>query len=227
MCGRYSLFAELGDLASQWRFDPAPVKADYRPSWNIAPTSPVLAIHAAAGQRHASIRAWGFPFQRQANRTGQPRPIFNARSETIAVIPMFKPRFVSGQRCLIPANGFYEWQTNPSGNGKKALWIHRNDEETFTFAGLYRDGTYPAVTVVTTAPNALMTPIHHRMPVILDKQQGELWIKPDANQETLLDLLSPREWPEMAARTVSSFLNHSGNNGPQLITPAAQTGQLF
>ncbi|MDE0343010.1 MAG: SOS response-associated peptidase [Deltaproteobacteria bacterium] len=215
MCGRISLFAELGDLASQFRFDPGLVDGAYRPSWNIAPTTPVLAVMAEGGRRGAGMMRWGFTYSRRGNHGGSSRPLFNARSETLTERPAFRATFAS-RRCLVPINGFYEW--SGEGGGRTPLWIHRADELPFALAGIYTAGPDGAAAcVITCAPNSLMEPIHHRMPVVLADDDCDDWLAAESKPEMLQGLLEPRDWPELAARPVSGAVNRAGADGPQLI----------
>ncbi len=217
MCGRISLFAELGDLASQFRFDPGLVEGAYQPSWNMAPTTPVLVVTAEDDRRRADIMRWGFTYSRRGSNGGSSRPLFNARSETLTERPAFRAAFAQ-RRCLVPINGFYEWR-NESGV-RTPLWIHRADELPFALAGIYNAGPDAAACVITCAPNSLMAPIHHRMPVVLSDDEYDAWLDPEARLETLQDLLVPKEWPDLAARPVSGAVNRAGVNGPPLIAPA-------
>ena len=226
MCGRISLFAELGDLASQFRFVPDDVGDAYQASWNIAPTGAVLAITAESGQRRAGIMRWGFTFSRPPGKSGSSRPLFNARSETLAERPAFRSAFAQ-RRCLVPINGFYEWRANPGG-GKTPLWIHREDGLPFVLAGIYNTRPDAAASVITCAPNSLMTPIHNRMPVMLADGEYDDWLDPEADPMVLQALLQPREWPEMMAWPVSTAVNRAGSDGPHLIEPAdGETAQLL
>ena len=225
MCGRISLFAELGDLASQFRFDPGWVEGAYRPSWNIAPTTPVLAVMAEDGEHRAGMMRWGFTFSARRSGGGTPRPLFNARSETLTERPAFRAAFAH-RRCLVPVNGFYEWRNE--GSARTPLWVHRNDELPFALAGIYNAGPDPAACVITCAPNSLMAPIHHRMPVMLNADDYDAWLATETKPETLRDLLAPREWPGLAARPVSGAVNRAGADGPQLIdTVAAPSPRLL
>ena len=211
MCGRISLFAELGDLASQFRFNPGLIQEAYRPSWNIAPTAPVLAVMA---EHRAAMMRWGFTFSARQNGGGSSRPLFNARSETLAERPAFRAAFAH-RRCLVPVNGFYEW---PKENrARTPLWVHRTDELPFALAGIYIDGPDAATCVITCAPNSLMEPIHHRMPVMLNADDYDAWLATENGPEMLRDLLAPREWPDLTARPVSGAVNRAGADGPQLI----------
>lgn len=226
MCGRISLFAELGDLASQFRFDSGPVEEAYQPSWNMAPTSPVVAVMAEHDRRRADIMRWGLTFREQRSKGGSSRPLFNARSETLTERPAFRAAFAQ-RRCLVPVNGFYEWRNE---NGVRTpLWIHRADELPFALAGIYNAGPdVAAACVITCAPNALMEPIHRRMPVVLADDDYDAWLAAESKPEMLQDLLTPREWPDLAARPVSGAVNRAGVDGPQLIVPAvAASPQLL
>lgn len=216
MCGRISLFAELGDLASQFRFALGQSNAIYQPSWNIAPTAPILAVRADAGQRLASVMSWGFTFRNRSG-SGSSRPLFNARSETLVQRPAFRAAFAE-RRCLIPANGFYEWRSD--GGKKTPMWIHRTDELPFAFAGLYNTRPAEAASVITCEPNSLMSPIHNRMPVILAAEQYDEWLDPETDVETLQAFLLPSEWPDMTAWDVPNTVNRAGTDGPQLIEQA-------
>ena len=217
MCGRISLFAELSDLASQFGFALNPAVDGYQPSWNVAPTSQILTVTADTGERAAGLMRWGFTYGGQARGGASSRPLFNARAETVAERPAFRAAYAQ-RRCLIPVNGFYEWQSG--GGGKTPIWIHRTDERPFALAGIYDAGPNRAASVITSAPNSLMAPIHHRMPVLLDADNYGAWLDSDADAATLHGLLQPREWPGMTMRQVSNGVNRAGSDGPQLIAPA-------
>ena len=225
MCGRISLFAELGDLASQFRFDPGLVEGAYRASWNIAPTALVLTVMAEDDRRGAAIMRWGFTFSSRRDGAGSSRPLFNARSETLTERPAFRAAFAN-RRCLVPINGFYEWRNE---NGVRTpMWIHRADERPFALAGIYNAGPDEAACVITCAPNSLMEPIHHRMPVVLSDDEYAAWLAAETEPEMLPGLLAPREWPELASRPVSAAVNRAGADGPQLIdTVAAASPRLL
>ena len=219
MCGRISIFAELGDLASQFRFDPGLVEAAYQPSWNIPPTAPILAVTAGDGERRAAIMRWGFTF-RDRRSGGSSRPLFNARSETIVERPAFRSAFAS-RRCLVPINGFYEWRKE---NGtRQPMWIHRADERPYALAGVYNAGTEEAACVITCAPNSLMEPIHNRMPVILDESDYDDWLDSSTDPAALMIMLQPREWPHAEARPVVDAVNRPANDGPELLASAGDS----
>ncbi|MXZ90527.1 MAG: SOS response-associated peptidase [Chloroflexi bacterium] len=216
MCGRFSIFAELGDLAVQFRSNPCWLEAAYRPSWNVAPTAPILAIKVEGGRRIGAVMPWGFTSSPRRSG-GSSRPLFNARSETLTERPAFRSAFAQG-RCLVPVNGFYEWRNN--GGTRTPLWIHRLDERPFALAGIYNAGDDEAACVITCPPNSLMEPIHNRMPVVLDEGDYDAWLNRETEPEMLPDLLAPREWPDLMARPVSDAVNRPGTDGPQLIASA-------
>ncbi len=207
MCGRFGLFDGIDDLA--WYFNVgAEDLAGYAPRWNIAPTMPILTV----GNGNAiSVVRWGIP----GNRNG--RPLLNARSETVHQLPAFRDAFQRG-RCLIPASGFYEWRTQPGG-GKAPVWVHRADGNPIAFAGIIGDdgSSEPAAAIITTEPNSLMVPVHHRMPVILEPADWGQWLHDDGRNPDLRALMLPREWPSLALRNVANAVNRAGNDGPDLV----------
>lgn len=228
MCGRFGLFAELDDLAGQFNFAADPVRDDYRPRWNIPPSAPALTVHNGGGRDGAGARVprilrWGMGRGGGRRGGGAGRPLFNARAETIGQLPSFRDAF-RRRRCLIPANGFYEWRQG-AGRGQAPVWFHRADGATAAFAGIWgtaqtAGGSVDACAVITCAANGLVAPIHHRMPVILQPEQYRLWLAKDLEAEALLALLRPAEWPEMACHPVAAAVNRSGNDGPWLALPA-------
>ena len=207
MCGRFGLFDGIDDLA--WHFNvSAEELAGYAPRWNIAPTMPILTV----GKENAvGVVKWGIPASRGS------RPLFNARSETVHRLPAFRDAFQSG-RCLIPASGFYEWRKQPGG-GNSPVWVHRLDEKPIAFAGIIGDDgrSERAAAIITTEPNSLMAPVHHRMPVILEPEDWRQWLNDDGHNPDLRALLLPREWPNLALRVVSSAVNRAGSDGPELV----------
>ena len=216
MCGRFSIFAELGDLADQFRFNPGWLEAAYSPSWNVAPTAPILVVRAESNQRAGTIIRWGFRSNTRSN-SGSPRPLFNARSETITERPAFRSAFAS-RRCLVPVNGFYEWRSD--GGTRAPMWIHPTDEKPFALAGIYQASPDEAACVITCAANSMMQPIHNRMPVVLAEDEYDAWLDAETKPGMLQALLVPKEWPDLAARPVSGAVNRTGTDGPQLIAPA-------
>ncbi len=172
---------------------------------------------ANSRKRRAGLMRWGFTFSGRAGASSSSHPLFNARAETVAERPAFRPAYAQ-RRCLIPVNGFYEWRSG--GGGKTPMWIHREDRQPFALAGIYDAEPNQATSVITSVPNSLMAPIHHRMPALLDAGDYDAWLDPDTDPATLHALLQPREWPGMTTRQVSGGVNRAGSDGPQLIAPA-------
>ena len=225
MCGRFGLFSDLDRLAEQFGFDPVTVRELYTPSYNVAPTVNVLALTAPGLKLEPQVMRWGLiaPWQRHGDPLG--KPIFNARSETVAEKPMFRRAFLRS-RGLVLADGFYEWQR--SGAAKQPHWICRRDRGPLAFAAIWSlqvGSGLQSCAVLTTGPNQLMGPIHSRMPVILEAGELDWWLDPEAPRERLLGVCEPRPWPQMQAFPVSARVGRVANNDPDLVAPLA--GTLF
>ena len=221
MCGRYTLT----------KIDPAALKArfgivggldfDERPRFNIAPTDPVLAVRETVeGRREAGRLRWGLLPGAWAR--GGARTLINARAETIEQQPAYRESFLA-RRCLIPADGFYEWRRTDRGN--QPVWISRRDEEPFAFAGIWAslaEGDGPPVrscAIVTCEPNEVVRPIHDRMPVILDPEFEGTWIADGADPATLRQLLRSPSADLLDVREVSDAVNDVREDGPHLLEP--------
>jgi putative SOS response-associated peptidase YedK len=220
MCGRYTLTnADPAVLKARFGIDLAS-DFDERPRFNIAPTDPVLAIRTGEGGRRAAGRLrWGLLPGSWARDSS--RALINARAETIAEQPAYRESFET-RRCLIPADGFYEWREGHLG--KQAMWINRVDDEPFAFAGIWaalRNGgeSVHSCAIVTCAPNDVVRPIHDRMPVILDPGAEREWIRPEARPEGLLGLLRPIDSDVLDVREVSDAVNDVRQDGPHLLAP--------
>lgn len=233
MCGRFGLFAELGDLAGHFDFRAEPLQGSYLPRWNIPPTSPILTVLSNGSDRTASMMRWGLTPSRSRNSKSAPRLLFNARAETIDQRPIFRNAF-AGRRCLVPANGFYEWQAG-AGRTKTPQWVSHRDGDPVAFAGIWY-GAQPdqedqgTCVIVTTAANALVAPIHSRMPVILPPEQFDAWLSDRTEPDALLAMLGSRDWPDISVREVSTAVNRVANDGPHLIDaeePAPPEPRLF
>lgn len=224
MCGRFTLTDPDADLAVQFNLPEIP---DLRPRYNIAPTQPVAAIRVSSRgpDREMVLLHWGLiPFW--AQDPGMGARLINARSETAAEKPAFRAAFRK-RRCLVVADGFYEWQKQ---NGtKQPFYIRLRGSRPFAFAGLWErwEGADASViescTLLTTQPNDLLRPVHNRMPVILQPKDYDLWLDPDVQQADLLQpLLRPYRAAEMAAYPVSRWVNSPANDDPRCIEPLPQ-----
>ncbi len=222
MCGRYGLFGDGVALAELFGFDLVEMPYDYRPRWNVAPTTPVLTLRNIEDSRKPDLMRWGLIPPWQKPEAPIRRPLINARAETIAERPTFRTPFAR-QRCLVIADGFYEWRR--SASTRTPMWIHQSDEQPFAFAGVWSrwrgpDGPIESCAIITCEPNELMSPIHNRMPVILPSASYDDWLGEGSPEELLLDLIEPSEWPDFTTRQVSSQVNSVRNDGPSLIEAA-------
>ena len=226
MCGRFALMTSTEQLAMQFDVPETAVNAlpPSVPRYNIAPTQPVAAIRLAEnGQREFTFFRWGLvPSWAKDLNIGS--RMINARSETVAEKPSFRTAF-KRRRCLIPADGFYEWQKQ--GSGKQPMFIRPVAERPFALAGLWEvwrdpDGSVlQTCTILTTTPNELMAPIHNRMPVIVEPEDFDLWLNPEPNPEQGLHLLRPYPAEKMSAYPVSTLVNNPRNDAPDCIQPIA------
>jgi putative SOS response-associated peptidase YedK len=221
MCGRYTLATPVERLAEEFGFENSSV--DLPPNYNVAPTQGVAAVLEEGGQRRLEVLRWGLiPPWADDPQIGS--RMINARAETAPEKPSFRRAF-RDQRCLIPADGFYEWKrTNGS---KQPYYIHMKEGRPFAFAGLWeswKDEDGPEIrscTILTTRPNALAGEIHDRMPVILAADTYDVWLDPGSDRDELTGLLAPYPEDEMEAYPVSRFVNSPSNNDPRCIEPAA------
>ncbi|HET8628450.1 MAG TPA: SOS response-associated peptidase [Thermomicrobiales bacterium] len=224
MCGRFvqQYAPEIPD-----RFGATPTPAAQQlvltPRYNVAPTQAVAAVlEPAAGERVVDALRWGLEPRRGG---GKAMTIFNARAETLLERPMFR-RLLPSRRCLVPADGFFEWERV---GGTKVPWLYRvADGAPFAFAGLYDRWTGPdgaevvACTVLTTAPNELVAPVHNRMPVILPREVEAEWLDPGlTDPRSLLPILQSFPAARMERYAVSTAVNSSRVDDPALIRPVA------
>ena len=231
MCGRYTLTdPDPRRIRARFHLEES-AKAEEEPRYNIAPTDPVLAVRRRDddGRELGRLR-WGLLPGRWAERRSGP-PLINARVETLERQPAFAESFRE-RRCLIPADGFYEWHDDE--RGKTPIWVSRPDGELFAFAGIWaslpardRSGELHSCAIVTCDPNELIRPIHDRMPVVLDPQLEPAWLDPDASPADLRELLVPADEGLLVAREVGDAVNDVRDDGPHLIEPREPQPQLF
>lgn len=221
MCGRYTLTSSVGELSERFGLDEAP--SGLAPNYNVAPTQSVAAVLRDESRRLEMFR-WGLvPSWAKDPAIGN--RMINARSETAHEKPSFRSAF-KRRRCLLPADGFYEWKRESDGSGgKQPFHIRMESGEPFAFAGLWEswdggDGEVLSCTILTTQANAMMQDIHHRMPVILPADRYEAWLDPEAEKQELLSMLEPYSEGGMEAYPVSRFVNKPSNNGPRCVEPA-------
>lgn len=230
MCGRYALIQALriADLIPGVRLP----KEATAPRYNIAPGQPILAI-LNTPDRQARMVHWGL-IPSWAKDRSMGAKMFNARAETLAEKPAFRDAF-RRRRCLIFADGFYEWKHLSDGKTLEPMYIRMQSHEIFAFAGLWEEWTDPqsgelisSCTVITTAPNSLLEPIHDRMPVILPPHVYQDWLNPkEVIPESLAGLLVDYPAEFMETYCVSPAVNQVGREGPELINPVAPVSRLF
>ncbi len=220
MCGRYVYAAQRDEnqrAFPQFAFpDAMPLR------YNIAPSQNIIAIANTAKPRADTFK-WGLiPWWAKDGKMGH--NLINARGETLAEKPSFRAAY-KRRRCLIPATGFYEWQRNPDGRTKTPMHVALKSGAPFAFAGLWdvwqsRAGQrVQSCTVITIEPNALMAPIHNRMPVILPADVYDTWLDPRERTD-LQKFLVPYPAQEMIAYPVSTLVNSPANDTPDCLKPA-------
>jgi putative SOS response-associated peptidase YedK len=198
--------------------------APFARRFNIAPTQPILGI-PNDGKNQADFFLWGLiPSWAKDPAIGS--RLINARAETLAEKPSFRGSF-KYKRCLIVADGFYEWQAQPGSKTKIPHFIYLKDHRPFAFAGLWDEwqppdgGPVRTATIITTSPNELMATLHNRMPVILTQDDYAQWLDPTPRSaESLASLLRPYPAEEMSAHPVSTLVNSPGTDRPELVVPA-------
>jgi putative SOS response-associated peptidase YedK len=218
VCGRYKL-SRRKQIIEEY-FDTAPWDDDWSPRYNIAPTQPVPVIrqHPKELIRQLSLMKWGLVRLAPSwakDMSGTARMI-NARSETAHALPAFREAMKS-RRCLIPADGFYEWKRD--GKTKQPFCFEVSERQLFAFAGLWerwRDPTgqwVKSCSILTTTPNAVTSAVHDRMPVILDPASYDLWLDPGMTKvEAVSDLLKPCNAQLLRCYPVSNRINHVAND---------------
>ncbi len=237
MCGRFTLALSPEDVAALLNLNAAlDEELGLAPSWNVAPGQNVVA--AACPEPGATAAAALFRWGLVPSWVDDPsmgNRLINARSETVAEKSSFREAY-RRRRCLVPADGFYEWQR---AGAKKQPWIFRvKDEPGFCFAGLWEVWNPPAggpphhtCTILTTAANELMAPVHHRMPVILLGGDRQAWLDPDAGIPRLRDLTAPLSAELMTAHPVSDLVNSPRNDTAECAAPyeppTSEQGALF
>ena len=226
MCGRYAVTLPPEAMRRIFGFVEQP---NFPPRFNVAPTQPVPIVRRGAdGLRHFALVRWGL-VPAWAREVGQ-KPLINARAETIADKPSFRSAF-RRRRCLVPADGFYEWQTRATGR-KQPFFIRRRDGRPMAFAGIWEHWQTPegseleSCAIVTTDANAALRPIHARMPAILEEAAWEVWLDPDERRAPdALATLAPAPDTLLEAIPVSTRVNAVANDDAGLVAPIGEPGR--
>lgn len=237
MCGRFTLQTSLMTLGEHFLFD-VPADITLAPRFNISPTHSIATLVWNQGQRHYGRMHWGL-IPRWAKDNSMAGKMINARSETIREKPSFRGPY-QRQRCLILADGYYEWK--PDGSSKQPVYIHHKTHQPFAFAGLWETWTPPqaqqettpwwTTTIITTDANELTKNLHHRMPVILSPRDYDAWLDPDTTDLEYLHqiLVQPSEQNQMESfvmTPVSTRVNSVKNDDPECIKPSSTQQELF
>lgn len=227
MCGRYVSATPPDQIAAY--FDTEAPEVLLERSYNVAPTQDVYAVLADGGVRHLDAFHWGLvPSWAKDAKIGS--RMINARAETLADKGAFKAAFMR-RRCIVPADGFYEWRKDPDAPAKakkQPFFVHRPDGQPYAFAGLWEVWRGPnkdqeplrSLTIITTAANGPMGEVHDRMPVLLDEGAWDTWLDRENEDLDLLGrLLVPAPASLIAMHPISTEVNSVRNDGPQLIDP--------
>jgi putative SOS response-associated peptidase YedK len=222
MCGRFTLAADATLI--QEAFPWLNIPGNLQPRYNVAPSQPV-ALVPNDGKNQLDYFVWGL-IPSWAKDPDIGNRMINARAETLAEKPSFKSS-LKRKRCLILADGFYEWKQIPGQKAKLPMYIRLESGKPFAFAGLWDEWHAPdgsqvlSCTIITTEPNSMMQAIHNRMPVILPPEAYTAWLaKGEQKPETLIGLLQPYPAEMMTAYPVSMQVNSPNNDSPELIRDA-------
>jgi putative SOS response-associated peptidase YedK len=217
MCGRYTLTKPLKTIISH--LEAKSFKGEYLERYNIAPTQSMPVVVAHDGNRELEIMRWGLiPSWSKDPKTQS--LLINARAETIQEKPSFRSSFKK-RRCLVPADGFYEWTKRDSG--KVPYWIHMTDEGLFAFAGIWSEwgkgeDSLRSFSIITTEANSKLKSLHDRMPVIIGPENYAAWL--DSAQKDPASLLNAYPSEQMAYHEVSLRVNSPKNDDPECLAPA-------
>jgi putative SOS response-associated peptidase YedK len=220
VCGRFTLTLPPDLIAEEFGLDDVPI---LEARYNIAPTQPVAVVRRMRpeGPRQLDLLRWGVSFPPAPGARGK-GAVINVRSESVATGPAFRDAF-RRRRCLIPADGFYEWTA--AGARRQAFHIARRDGRPLAFAGVWepegRGGSPASCAILTTEPNDALRPIHDRMPVIVDPADYDRWLAPESGAgEPLAGLLKPYPDAPLAVRPVGPAVNNAQNEGAACLDPA-------
>jgi len=216
MCGRYTLTKPKKSIESH--FQAALPKGEYRERYNIAPTQVMPVVVSAHDERAFEAMRWGL-IPSWAKDLKTQSPLINARAETIQEKPSFRSSFKK-RRCLVPADGFYEWTKRDSG--KVPYRIYLEGEGIFAFAGIWsewgkEDELLRSFSIITTEANSALKSLHDRMPVILDPENYDHWL--DSSQKDPVSLLTAYPPERLAYHEVSLRVNSPKNDDPECLTP--------
>jgi putative SOS response-associated peptidase YedK len=221
MCSRFTLHSRLNLLLQQFSLQAG---LDWAPRYNVAPTQrvPIIRVSPSSGQREMAPARWGL-VPSWAKDVSIGKRLINARAESVASKPSFRAAF-KRRRCLVPADGYFEWQKRPSG--KQPYYVHRCDNLPFGMAGLWEawhedhDDWLETFTVITTDASPMTAPIHDRMPVIVDPRNYLAWLDPDSSDlDSLQAMLRPYGGDDFQLDPVDKHVNSPRNDDPLCVSP--------
>ena len=222
MCGRVRLASDYSEIKIRLKFGSHAPAPNFKPSWNIAPTDPMLvATYAKDGERIAEIMRWGLvPWWAKDIKVGY--STFNARADSVVTKPAFRDAWKRGQRCLVVTDGFYEWRKFD----KQPFAISMADDGLMVMAGLWDRWKSPqgekikSCTVITCDPNEAIGALHNRMPVVLAEKAWPKWLGEEpTSEEELKALLVACPSEELKLWPVNKRVGNVKNNGPELAEP--------
>ena len=240
MCGRYTITRQEGLVEElEAVLDPKVAQSEWwKPRFNVAPTQDAPVVTQRDGVRTIEMMRWGLiPFW-AAKNNAKPPLMINARIESVESKPMFRDA-LARKRCLVPADGFFEWKKQgPKGRAKQPMYIHPSEHRFFAFAGLWARAKLPtgelhSFTIITGPPNDLVAPIHDRMPIVLDRSVWSAWLDPSLPAEGARALLGIPPVEDWRAEPVSKLVNVATNDEPGCIAPLVEDdepprqGKLF
>jgi len=229
MCGRFVMVSDLSDIVEEFAIDK--ISATVEKSFNIAPGAKVAVVIRDDLTRLVSLQ-WGLIPSWTRDRAGR-KGLINARAETVTSKPSFRGAFTD-RRCLIIADGYYEWKRGEKGRAKTPFYIHSKSRKPFGFAGIYERWASPgekqmlSCAIITTEPNELISPIHNRMPAIIPREQHRQWLDPALSGGAVLsDLMRPISPGDMVAHPVSTKVNSPTIDMPDCIEPVSDQGLVM
>ncbi|GIU89777.1 MAG: DUF159 family protein [Acidimicrobiia bacterium] len=232
MCGRYVSVSSPRILAERFRVEEVRIE-DREPDYNVTPRAEVPVVAVSRGRRTLDVVRWGLvPSWAKDRSIGD--KLINARADGVATKPAYKRAFVK-RRCIVPADGFYEWARVEGATRKQPYFIRRRDGEPLAFAGLWEVWHDPELgddaprvrscVIITTDANEKLAPIHDRMPVVLPESDWDRWLDPEFHDvDALRSMLVPAPPEEFELWPVSTLVNAPRNNGPQLLDPVEPAG---
>lgn len=220
MCGRYTLSAPEGALVEA--FDVPSLTFDLQPRYNIAPGQPCPTVGEDRAGRRIGLLEWGLLPAWKDEPKG---PFINARAESVATKASFREAF-RRRRCLIPADGFYEWKTEEGE--KRPYWLHPSDGGLLSFAGIWESWSRPGqeprhgFAILTTDANDEVAQVHDRMPLVIAPEDRDTWLDRTSGGESLHRLMRPAPAGTFRLRRVSSRVNRPSEDDPELVDPVSE-----